>query len=199
MSIYVKLAEVQAEFGAISKDRENEFFTSMYFNVDSLLAQLQPILHKHGLALLQPIRDGVVTSIIFDQEDDDQFVQSSLELPKLENPQKLGSAITYYRRYSLVSLMALRAGDDDDGHAAAQQVIENQEELTKFYREAKRLKSELGADDLERMRADMKAKGLLDAAGRPLQSFSDLDVIVGRGIIDEYDRVVESYDANGES
>jgi hypothetical protein len=93
----------------------------------------------------------------------------------------------------------LRSGEDDDGNAAAYQVIENQEELTKFYRDAKRLRNELGAEHLDNMRIEMKAQGLLDPAGMPLKSFSDLQVIAGRGLIESYDRVVESYDANGES
>jgi len=199
MSIYVKISDVQADFGAISKDTRNDFFDSMYFNIDSLLEQLQPILHKHGLVLTQPILGDTIATTIVDRDDSTSRVTSSMQLPKLENPQKLGSAITYYRRYSLVSLLALRSGDDDDGHAAAYQVIENQEELTKFYRDAKRLRNELGAEHLDNMRIEMKAQGLLDPAGMPLKSFSDLQVIAGRGLIESYDRVVESYDANGES
>jgi hypothetical protein len=34
-------------------------------------------------------------------------------LPNLQDPQKLGSAITYYRRYTLQSLLGLQAEDDD--------------------------------------------------------------------------------------
>jgi hypothetical protein len=42
-----------------------------------------------------------------------------MELPTLQNPQAMGSAITYFRRYTLQSLMSLQAVDDD-GQAAAQ-------------------------------------------------------------------------------
>ena len=38
---------------------------------------------------------------------------SALKLPDLNDPQKLGSAITYYRRYTLASLLGLQAVDDD--------------------------------------------------------------------------------------
>ena len=34
-------------------------------------------------------------------------------MPQQNDPQKLGSAITYYRRYTLASLLALQAEDDD--------------------------------------------------------------------------------------
>ena len=40
-------------------------------------------------------------------------VVSALKLPDINDPQKLGSAITYYRRYTLASLLALQAVDDD--------------------------------------------------------------------------------------
>ena len=36
-------------------------------------------------------------------------VVSALKLPDINDPQKLGSAITYYRRYTLASLLALQA------------------------------------------------------------------------------------------
>jgi hypothetical protein len=46
------------------------------------------------------------------------LVTSFMALPDLTDPQKLGSCITYYRRYSLVSLLALEA-EDDDGNTAS--------------------------------------------------------------------------------
>ena len=45
------------------------------------------------------------------------FVESSLELPANLDAQKIGSAITYYRRYTLQSLLGLQA-EDDDGNGA---------------------------------------------------------------------------------
>ncbi len=112
MSIYKKLLEVQKEVGAISKDSKNPFFKSKYFDINQLIEHVQPVLNKHGLVLLQPIEDGKVFSAIYDSESD-KFVESSLELPQLNDPQKLGSCITYYRRYTLASLLGLQAEDDD--------------------------------------------------------------------------------------
>jgi len=40
-------------------------------------------------------------------------VISALKLPEIADPQKLGSCITYYRRYTLASLLGLQAVDDD--------------------------------------------------------------------------------------
>ena len=115
-SIYNKLYKVQREIGAISKDSTNPFYKSKYFDINSLIKQVTPILEKHKLLLLQPIKDGEQYSIIFDL--DGGFVESSLKLPTDLDAQKIGSAITYYRRYTLQSLLGLQA-EDDDGNVAS--------------------------------------------------------------------------------
>lgn len=110
-NFYEKLSAVKAEVGRISKDSSNPFFKSKYFDVNSLLLHVEPIIQKHGLILLQPIQDNLVKSIIFDTNG--FSIESGIVLPELNDPQKLGSAITYYRRYTLQSLLALQAEDDD--------------------------------------------------------------------------------------
>ena len=110
-NFYEKLAAVKAEVGRISKDSSNPFFKSKYFDVNSLLLHVEPIIQKHELLLLQPIQDGLVKSIIFDTKG--FSIESGIALPEINDPQKLGSAITYYRRYTLQRLLALQAEDDD--------------------------------------------------------------------------------------
>ncbi len=112
MNLYTKLNEVKKEIGAISKDSTNPFFKSKYFDINGLLKHTEPILQKNGLLLLQPIIKGEVFSEIIDVESGES-VTSSMLLPNIEDPQKLGSAVTYYRRYTLQSLLGLQAEDDD--------------------------------------------------------------------------------------
>ena len=114
-SIYNNLYKVQKEIGAISKDSKNPFYNSKYFDINSLIKQVTPILEKHKLLLLQPIRDGKQYSVIIDL--DGGSFESSLTLPTDLDAQKIGSAITYYRRYTLQSLLALQS-EDDDGNSA---------------------------------------------------------------------------------
>ena len=104
MSIYKQLLEVQKEVGAISKDSKNPFFKSKYFDINKLIEAVNPVLSKHGLVLLQPIEDNKVVSMIIDSESG-EVAKSWLELPNLSDPQKIGSAISYYRRYTLASLL----------------------------------------------------------------------------------------------
>jgi hypothetical protein len=118
MNLYTKLNEVKKEIGAISKDSTNPFFKSKYFDINSLLKHVEPLLQKNGLLLLQPIISNEVFSEIVDIETEES-VTSSISLPEMDDPQKLGSAITYYRRYTLQSLLGLQA-EDDDANSASQ-------------------------------------------------------------------------------
>jgi hypothetical protein len=112
MTIYTKLAAVKKEIGAISKDSTNPFFKSKYFDINGLLKHVEPLLDKNGLLLLQPIIKGEVVSEIIDIESGDK-VDSSLALPEINDPQRIGSCVSYYRRYTLQSLIGLQSIDDD--------------------------------------------------------------------------------------
>jgi len=115
-NIYKKLFKLQLEIGSISKDAKNPFYKSKYFDVNSLIKQLHPLLVKYNLVLVQPITDGYVRSVLVDL--DGGSIESSLKLTKGLDAQKKGSEITYYRRYTLQSLLALQAVDDDGNLAA---------------------------------------------------------------------------------
>lgn len=117
MEIYKKLFEAKKEIGKISKDSNNPFFKSKYFDVNQLLEHVEPILQKNGLLLLQPIEAEWLKSQIFDIETGEK-VSSEIHLKEFNDPQKLGSAITYYRRYTLQSLLGLQAEDDDGNNAS---------------------------------------------------------------------------------
>jgi len=112
------LANVKKEVGKLSKTETNPFFKSKYFDINSLIQQIEPLLEKNNLLLLQPIENNKVKSVIYEVESGTS-VSSEIELPNLTDPQKLGSAITYYRRYTLQSLLGLQAEDDDGNKAAA--------------------------------------------------------------------------------
>ena len=63
-SINEKLFNLQQEIGTISKDAKNPFYKSKYFDVNSLINQLQPLLKSHRLLLLQPIEEDLVFCIL---------------------------------------------------------------------------------------------------------------------------------------
>jgi hypothetical protein len=126
-SLNEKLFLLQQEIGTISKDATNPFYKSKYFDINSLIKQLQPLLQEHRLLLLQPIIDDMVLSQII-CIDSNEAVVSRLKLPEINDPQKLGSAITYYRRYTLGSLLGLQSVDDD-ANLASQAVTKTKKYL----------------------------------------------------------------------
>lgn len=124
--MYKKLLEIQKEIGAIKKDSTNPFFKSKYFDINSLLEQVKPVLNKHGVVLLQAVSniDGKLslTTSLIDAESGDK-VSDTCPLPETVDAQKAGSAITYFRRYALQSLLALEAEDDDANSVSGSNVV----------------------------------------------------------------------------
>ena len=114
-----KLLEFQKRVGTISKDSTNPFFKSNYFDINKLIEVIKPILNELGLVLLQPLVMGEVNgklaikTIIIDSETDKELISGCAVLPENPDPQKMGSIITYYRRYSIQSLLFLQAEDTD--------------------------------------------------------------------------------------
>lgn len=119
-----KILKLQSEIGVLSKTETNPFFKSKYLDINALLAQLQPLLSKHGLLVTQPliVVEGKNALATFVMDGDKQLVSSSILLPQIDDPQKMGSAITYYRRYALQSLFLLQAEDDDGNLGSGKKV-----------------------------------------------------------------------------
>lgn len=107
---------IQREIGAIKKDATNPYFKSKYFDINSLLEQVKPVLNKHGVVLMQGLNhiEGklALTTTLRDADGMGE-ITTTCPLPEMSDPQKAGSAITYFRRYALQSLLALEAEDDD--------------------------------------------------------------------------------------
>src|SRR3990167_4239890 len=118
-----KLLEVQHEIGALKKTKDNPYFKSKYFDINSLIEVVKPILNKYRIILLQPLitdtnGKAAVKTILMDADSSESLIEYYVPLPETPDAQKMGSAITYIRRYSLQSLLALEAEDDDGAMAS---------------------------------------------------------------------------------
>lgn len=103
--------------------------TYKYLNLATLLKNIKPIFEKHGIAFSQKVTFdgmgdgrqtlGTVETIIFDENEQ----QTVCEYPFFVtgDPQQVGSAITYARRYSLTTVLGIFPDKDDDGGYAKQQ------------------------------------------------------------------------------
>ena len=96
-----RILEIQKEIGVLSKKSENPFFKSAYLGLDDLLKHVTPMIHDKDLILVQPIINGAVCSQIIDSLNGECLLSSAIPLPDLKDPQKIGSCITYFRRYTL--------------------------------------------------------------------------------------------------
>lgn len=133
-NIYQKVFNVQHAIEKVVKGQENPYFKSKYADINDYLDVIMPALKTEGLVVTQPLTslDGkpAIQLIIADPQTEEFAVTGEpFLLPDIQDPQKMGSAITYYRRYQLQSYFALRAEDDDANKASQKE--ENIYEMTK--------------------------------------------------------------------
>jgi len=114
------LAKAQAEVGTVTKDSANPFFKSNYASLAAVWEATRPILSKHQLSVVQmPSSDErgyyVETQLM---HSSGQWIRSRTYMkPAKEDPQGIGSLISYARRYALQAVTMI-CPDDDDGEAA---------------------------------------------------------------------------------
>lgn len=115
MNIYQKIWELRKELPAMKKDMPG--YNYKYFDINQMIAVLMPLLEKHNLGILQPLVNvngrPAIETIVFNILESKEMGSSLFPLPDVSDPQDIGSAITYCRRYSLVSLFFMEAEDND--------------------------------------------------------------------------------------
>ena len=113
---------LQADLTPVAKSAVNPFFKSKFAPLPEVMENLQPLLAKHKLSVLQPLDniDGhpAITTIVLHESGQMIQATSPLFLSK-DDSQGHGSAITYARRYGLMSIFGLVADEDDDGNQAS--------------------------------------------------------------------------------
>lgn len=120
-NIFAALAAAQMQMGKALKDSSNPAFKSKYADLASVMDACMAALNSNGIAVFQPTTD----------EDGNRFVNTilahvsgetlSCRVPLIvqkNDMQGYGSAVTYARRYGLMSMAGI-APEDDDGNAAA--------------------------------------------------------------------------------
>ena len=112
----------QSEFKGMKPDSSNPFFKSTYISLDGILETARPILAKNGLAVIQEATgDGdyifVKTKLI--HESGEMIETEVLKMkPQKNDPQSMGSCITYSKRYQLAALLGICECIDDDANTA---------------------------------------------------------------------------------
>ena len=148
-SLNQKLLEFQNSIEVIKKDGQNTFFkkangkASTYATLPNILAEVKPILNALKVVLTQPCDIDRVSTVLMDAESG-EIISSSIPMPTGLSAQQMGSAITYFRRYTLSSLLALEIDEDDDGNAASapKPIDDGKEWLNKYTDKAKTVLSD---------------------------------------------------------
>lgn len=110
------LHKARSQFVKVKKDRQNTHLKNKYATLDSVLDAITPALTEHQLMIMQ---DGerientmrVETTVI---HISGQWAKFYFDIPIVKNdPQGVGSAFTYGRRYALAAAFGLSQADDD--------------------------------------------------------------------------------------
>ena len=118
-----KLFEAKSEIPVIKKDANNPFFKSGYATLSAIIEATDPILAKHKLFITHALNDGRLVTALWDSETtgNQPVLTSIFTLPVNNDIQKIGSAITYAKRYNITAMLNLNIEDDDDGNAVKPQ------------------------------------------------------------------------------
>lgn len=127
--LFSALAKAQAQIKTAVTDSTNPFFKSKYTTLDGCWEACRIPLTNNGLSIIQVVKEEGARMYLCTilGHSSGQYIESTMPLlPGKQDPQSLGSAITYARRYSLCAIVGLSQGDDDG------------EEAMKGYREPQR-------------------------------------------------------------
>lgn len=125
--IAAAIVKAQGEIVPAEKGSENPFFKSKYADLGSVWRACFPALHKNGIAIIQGAEPGVGENMKDGRNflsctllhESGQWIKGVFPLVsgKPTDPQAMGAAITYMRRYSLAAMVGIMQ-EDDDGNSA---------------------------------------------------------------------------------
>ena len=117
VKIATSLVKAQSEMGNATKGSANPFFKSRYADLNSIREACLPVLNAHGISVLQPtsVLDGKLYVETLLLHESGEYISGLYEVVvgKQNDPQALGAAISYSRRYGLQSMVNIGAEDDD--------------------------------------------------------------------------------------
>lgn len=142
-SLATALAAAQGQMEGAKKDTANPFHKSKYADLASVWEAIRGPLSANGLSVVQLVTEapagfvGLTTILL---HSSGQQISSTFHMPVKDanNPQAVGSALTYARRYALSALVGVAPEDDDGNFAPNLQMRRKEPEAGADY--AKKLK-----------------------------------------------------------
>lgn len=117
------LAKAQAKIESATKSAKNPFYKSSYADLPAVWEACRKPLTDNGLSVVQltdTSENGTVLESVL-MHSSGQWISCHYPIKAVkDDPQSMGSALTYSRRYSLMALVGIVADfEDDDGNAAS--------------------------------------------------------------------------------
>ena len=115
------LSKAQGQFDHAKKDANNPFFKSKYADLAAVIDAAKPHLAANGLAVIQTteINENGLRLVTTLAHQSGEYISGDYPIkPTKDDPQGMGSAMTYARRYAFSAITGI-ASDDDDGNAAS--------------------------------------------------------------------------------
>ena len=121
--ICAAFVKAQSQFGAALKTSTNPHFKSRYADLAAVVEAVIDALNKNGIGMMQQTfecENGVIVETVFIHESGEELRSGKLHVPaSKQDAQGFGSALSYARRYSLMTASGI-APEEDDGNAASQ-------------------------------------------------------------------------------
>jgi hypothetical protein len=117
------LSKAQGQMKFAAKDAANPFFKSKYADLASVIEAIKVPLSANGIAFVQAtdFEDSAVIVETILLHESGEWISGKLRMqPTKNDPQGVGSAVTYAKRYGLQAIAGVPS-DDDDGNAATHQ------------------------------------------------------------------------------
>ena len=112
-----KLHKIQGLNLTFQKTEENPFYHSKYLPLEELQKKINPVLQDNGLVVFHYTKNSCVITEVADV-DSGESITSEFPLQAGLDPQKVGSTITYAKRYSIGQIFNIITDEDDDANAS---------------------------------------------------------------------------------
>lgn len=122
--LFAALAKAQGEMMLARKESDNPYFRSKYADLSEVIRASRTALVQNNICVIQSLASSESSStglalVTYLGHSSGQCITSMMPILSAKtDPQSLGSAITYARRYTLAAIAGVSIGDDDDGEKA---------------------------------------------------------------------------------
>ena len=188
-------AKTQQEMKQPLKDANNPLFKSKYVPLENVVEAITESASKNGLSFTQfpsSDEDGNVTVGTLVMHSSGEWIEyDPIKMKPVKNdPQSIGSAITYAKRYALSAIFGITSDQDDDGNEATQtkkqqpkkvnDPVISVEKANYYLKEIATISAEKGKEDGSIVKWFLNHLGVVDYKMIKQSQIEDADMLLGK-------------------